>query len=161
MLFFLIYYLFLIGGEQLGDRGFVSPFWAMWAPNVLFGGIGLFLTLATAREWRLRPVGSVVDFLLRSPAAGRTREARVTTLDTYVLRRTVIPLAFVFAAFVGIFVLVDLFDHAHTFIDNDVPVRIVLAYYAHYMPFVVVLTAPVAMLLATLLAVGGSRARTS
>ncbi len=53
MLFFLIYYLFLIGGEQLGDRGFVSPFWAMWAPNVLFGGLGLFLTLAAAREWRV------------------------------------------------------------------------------------------------------------
>jgi lipopolysaccharide export system permease protein len=82
------------------------------------------------------------------------REARVTTLDAYVLRRTIIPLAFVFAAFVGIFVLVDLFDHAHSFIDNEVPVRVVVAYYAHYMPYVVVLTAPVAMLLATLLAVG-------
>jgi lipopolysaccharide export system permease protein len=69
MLFFLIYYLFLIGGEQLGDRGFVSPFWAMWAPNVLFGGIGLFLTLATAREWRVRSVGSVMRLLLRTPAA--------------------------------------------------------------------------------------------
>ncbi len=78
----------------------------------------------------------------------------MTILDTYVLRRTFIPLAFVFAAFVSIFVLVDLFDHAHTFIDNDVPIRVVLAYYTHYMPFVVVLTAPVAMLLATLLAVG-------
>jgi lipopolysaccharide export system permease protein len=78
----------------------------------------------------------------------------VTTLDAYVLRRTIIPLAFVFVAFVGIFVLVDLFDHAHSFIDNNVPVRIVLLYYLHYMPFVVVLTAPVAMLLATLLAVG-------
>ncbi len=137
MLFFLIYYLFLIGGEQLGDRGFVSPFWAMWAPNVLFGGLGLFLT---SRR--------------RARVAGLEVEARVTILDTYVLRRTIIPLAFVFAAFVSIFVLVDLFDHAHTFIDNDVPIRVVLAYYAHYMPFVVVLTAPVAMLLATLLAVG-------
>lgn len=78
----------------------------------------------------------------------------MTILDRYVLRRTLIPLAFVFAAFVGVFVLVDLFDHANSFIDNDVPVRIVIAYYAHYMPFVVVLTAPVAMLLATLLAVG-------
>lgn len=76
MLFFLIYYLFLIGGEQLGDRGFVSPFWAMWAPNVLFGGLGLFLTLFTAREWRIRPVGSVMDFVLRVPSAAGGESGR-------------------------------------------------------------------------------------
>lgn len=75
------------------------------------------------------------------------------TLDAYVLRRTLVPLALVFVAFAGIFVLVDLFDHAHSFIDNDVPPRIALLYYAHYMPYIVVLTAPVAMLLATLLSI--------
>jgi lipopolysaccharide export system permease protein len=78
----------------------------------------------------------------------------VTTLDRYVLRRTLLPLALVFAAFVGIFVLVDLFDHAHRFIDNSVPVGVVALYYLYYMPFVTVLTAPVAMLLAVLLAFG-------
>jgi len=67
ILFFLAYYLFLIGGEQLGDRGIVAPFWAMWAPNVLFGGVGLFLTLSTALEWRVRPVMRFVDFVLRPP----------------------------------------------------------------------------------------------
>jgi lipopolysaccharide export system permease protein len=78
----------------------------------------------------------------------------VTTLDRYVLRRTLSPLALVFGAFVSIFVLVDLFDHAHTFIDNDVPAGVVASYYLYYMPFVTVLTAPVAMLLAVLLAFG-------
>ncbi len=68
ILFFLIYYLFLIGGEQLGDRGLVSPFWAMWAPNVLFGAVGLFLTAATCREWRMASLGRVLDFVLRAPA---------------------------------------------------------------------------------------------
>lgn len=68
ILVFLVYYLFLIGGEQLGDRGLVSPFWAMWAPNFLFGGLGTFLTLTTVREWRIRPVTAVLDFVLRVPA---------------------------------------------------------------------------------------------
>jgi lipopolysaccharide export system permease protein len=76
ILFFLIYYLFLIGGEQLGDRGFVAPGWAMWAPNALFGGIGMFLTLSTTLEWRIRPVTRLLDFVLRAPGAtsssGRT-----------------------------------------------------------------------------------------
>lgn len=76
-------------------------------------------------------------------------------LDAYLLRRISKPLILVFVAFVGIFILVDLFDHAHTFIDNRVAIATVLSYYAHYLPLIVVLTMPVAMLLATLLSIGG------
>ena len=35
------YYVSLIGGERLADRLWISPLWAMWAPNVLFGAFGL------------------------------------------------------------------------------------------------------------------------
>jgi lipopolysaccharide export system permease protein len=41
--FFLIYWVFLIGGEDFADRGRVAPWIAMWAPNVLFGSVALFL----------------------------------------------------------------------------------------------------------------------
>lgn len=40
--FFCAYYVSLVGGEELADRLILSPFWAMWAPNVLFGAIGAF-----------------------------------------------------------------------------------------------------------------------
>ena len=76
-------------------------------------------------------------------------------IDTYALRKTGKPLAIVLCLFTGIFVLVDLFDNAHSFIDNDVPLGVVLSYYAYYLPLIVVLTSPVAMLLAAILAVGG------
>ncbi len=76
-------------------------------------------------------------------------------IDTYALRKIGRPLAIMLCLFAGIFVLVDLFDHAHSFIDNDVSLGVVLSYYAYYLPLIVVLTSPVAMLLATLLAVGG------
>ena len=46
---FSLYYVSLIGGEELADRRFLSPFWAMWAPNVLFGAIGV---LALFRQRR-------------------------------------------------------------------------------------------------------------
>ncbi|MBD3368189.1 MAG: LptF/LptG family permease [Candidatus Eisenbacteria bacterium] len=74
ILFFLIYYLFLIGGEQLGDRGIVSPVWAMWAPNIIFGGLGALLTLAVSFEWRMRPLMRVIDFVLRPPRPSRPVE---------------------------------------------------------------------------------------
>ncbi|MFW6010798.1 MAG: LptF/LptG family permease, partial [Gemmatimonadota bacterium] len=41
--FFCAYYVSLVGGEELADRLILSPFWAMWLPNVLFGGIGIYL----------------------------------------------------------------------------------------------------------------------
>lgn len=44
-----IYYMGLIGGEELGDEGVVSPFWAMWTPNALFFLLGL---LAVSRIGR-------------------------------------------------------------------------------------------------------------
>ena len=44
--FFIVYYLFLIAGEQLADRRFVSPMLAMWFPNLLFGLVGTYLTFS-------------------------------------------------------------------------------------------------------------------
>lgn len=53
ILLFIIYWAFLIGGEDLADRGLVSPFWAMWAANFLLGAIGLYLLFIVVTE---RPV---------------------------------------------------------------------------------------------------------
>jgi lipopolysaccharide export system permease protein len=47
---FAVYYVGLIGGEALSDRGIISPFWAMWATNVIMTAVGLFMTLRMGRE---------------------------------------------------------------------------------------------------------------
>jgi lipopolysaccharide export system permease protein len=47
--FFLIYYLFLVGGEELADRGLVPPLVAMWAANVLLAGCGAWLLASLNR----------------------------------------------------------------------------------------------------------------
>jgi len=47
---FSIYYVGLIGGEELGDRLVVSPFLAMWTPNLIFTVAGLTLLAAVRRE---------------------------------------------------------------------------------------------------------------
>lgn len=63
LVFFLTYWMFLIAGEKLADRGFVAPMLAMWAPNLFFGGLGLALLRAVTEDrplfgWmrRLRPL---------------------------------------------------------------------------------------------------------
>lgn len=42
LVFFAIYYVGLIGGESLADRGVVSP-WIMWAPDALFSAVAVVL----------------------------------------------------------------------------------------------------------------------
>ncbi len=47
---FSVYYVGLIGGEELGDRLVVSPFMAMWTPNLIFAAVGLALLWVVRRE---------------------------------------------------------------------------------------------------------------
>lgn len=50
LFFFLVYWAFLIGGEKLADRGLITPFWGMWAANVLMGALGVLLTYKSMKE---------------------------------------------------------------------------------------------------------------
>jgi lipopolysaccharide export system permease protein len=50
LLFFTIYWAFLIGGEKLADRNILSPFWGMWAANVLIGIAGITLLYISVKE---------------------------------------------------------------------------------------------------------------
>jgi lipopolysaccharide export system permease protein len=59
---FAIYWSGLTGGEQLGDKGMVPPFWGMWAVNFIFLGLGLFGLARFGRE-RSTTRGSALDDL--------------------------------------------------------------------------------------------------
>ena len=48
--FFIIYWAFLIAGEEFADRGSLSPIVSMWLPNVVLGLLGIFLCIKTSRE---------------------------------------------------------------------------------------------------------------
>jgi lipopolysaccharide export system permease protein len=50
LFFFIVYWAFLIGGEKLADRGLLTPFWGMWAANVIMGALGVFLLYRSVKE---------------------------------------------------------------------------------------------------------------
>jgi lipopolysaccharide export system permease protein len=50
IIFFLIYYIFLIGGEELADAMVISPFWAMWTPDILMFLVGIYLVRYASSE---------------------------------------------------------------------------------------------------------------
>lgn len=47
---FLFYWVTLVQGEKLADRGLLDPWVGMWAANVLIGGLGLYLFVREARD---------------------------------------------------------------------------------------------------------------
>ena len=47
---FVLYWAFLIGGEDLADRSIISPFVAMWSANILIGVAGLYLMYIVSTE---------------------------------------------------------------------------------------------------------------
>jgi lipopolysaccharide export system permease protein len=64
--FFLIYWVFLIGGEDLAERGFLGPAVAMWSPNVLMGALGLFLLWRQTRSALAIPWDKVLKIFRRN-----------------------------------------------------------------------------------------------
>ena len=50
LVFFLLYYVLLSAGKVFGENGFYPPLIAMWVPNWVMGGIGLYLLNATNKD---------------------------------------------------------------------------------------------------------------
>ena len=61
--FFLIYYVLLIGGEEMADRSFLSPLIGMWSPNLIIFFIATYLLANTVRE--NAPIGIKFPYLLK------------------------------------------------------------------------------------------------
>ncbi len=78
----------------------------------------------------------------------------MTVLDKYLLKKFIINLLFSIGAFVIIFLVVDLIENIDKFIDRDATVFQVGMYYIYYIPYIINLTLPVAMLLACLFSLG-------
>jgi len=79
---------------------------------------------------------------------------RVKILDRYLLREFTTYLALGLAGFITIFVVVDLFEKIDVFLDHKAPLALVARFYLYRAPEVVVQVLPVALLLATFLALG-------
>jgi len=60
---FAIYYIGLIAGESLADRGIMTPFWAMWAANIILTIVGLVLLARMGRVTATTRGGDIADLV--------------------------------------------------------------------------------------------------
>lgn len=81
---FAIYYIGLIAGEPLAQRGNVPPWLAMWASNIVFGIIGLFLLTRMGRESSTSRGGDWGEFKdgVRRRIANLLRRRNAASLST-------------------------------------------------------------------------------
>jgi lipopolysaccharide export system permease protein len=65
IVFFLIYWVFLISGEDLADRGRVTPWLAMWLPNFIFFALGAALVWRERKGQISLPMDMLRNFIAR------------------------------------------------------------------------------------------------
>ena len=75
-------------------------------------------------------------------------------IDRYVLRQFIQTALFALAAFMVIFVVVDMMENLDDFLDHNASFAIIATYYMYFLPEIIKLMIPVAMLLSALFTTG-------
>ncbi|MFM8178123.1 MAG: LptF/LptG family permease [Candidatus Kapaibacterium sp.] len=78
----------------------------------------------------------------------------MNVIDRYVLTGFIATLVFSVAALCVIFLVVDLMESLDGFLDHNAPVSAIATYYVYYLPQIIKLIFPIAMLMASLFSVG-------
>lgn len=75
-------------------------------------------------------------------------------IDRYILTEFILTMMFALLAFIVIFVVIDMMENLDDFLDRHAAVNIIGKYYLHFIPEIIKLMVPVAMLLSALLTTG-------
>jgi len=78
----------------------------------------------------------------------------VKIIDKYILFRFLKIIAVSLLSFILIVVIVDVIENVDKFIDHHAPLDAIVMYYICYMPFIIMLALPVAVLLSTMFTIG-------
>ncbi len=76
-------------------------------------------------------------------------------IDRYIARRFFQFFALALLAALAIYLVIDPIENLDKFLDRDVPTSEIIRYYALFVPYIIYLTYPVAILLATMFCIGG------
>ena len=173
--FFIAYWAFLIGGESLADKMIISPAVAMWSGNVVIGICGIVLIILMLRETTIRFDGIIIwwkriigkeqsymrklsnNFLFKIPGIlffmPRWISNRIIgILPTYLIGMFFSYVLGVMASITVIFVVIDYISNLKRF--DGAPFISVALYYIYYLPWIIQITIPIVLLLASMFSIG-------
>lgn len=174
---FVIYYTFLAGGEGLGDEGKLPAWFAMWAPNLILGGLGVYLLVKSANEAPFRRLNQCYEsleaailYMVRTTCAkfrlGNTRTPHSKTrnqqwkhrfpriLDIYVSREFLKMFAYTFLAMIAISLIVHLFERIDEIFEYNASLMQAIAGIVYRLPFFAFLSIHYATLVSTIVTIG-------
>jgi len=154
------YYVLISNGETWAQDGKLPPAVAMWLANLLLVGIGfLAMRRVGVERARWRPPA-----LFRRARGERERRERRSLmpglltfpaiLDRYVLKRFFSALLLVLLSVILLSLVVDYSEKVDEVARHRPPLEVVAGYYRYFLLSVTMDTAPFAVLLATLIALG-------
>ncbi len=76
-------------------------------------------------------------------------------LSRYLLREFLQPLGFILASFVGLYIVAQLVDEMRGYVEHRPQLVFVVMYFVYRVPYYLVQVTPLAVLLASLLSLGG------
>lgn len=172
----LFYYVMINNGEHLAASGAVSPAIGMWSANVLLLGLGIYLMVRANRDvGSRRGEGGIVRRLIGHGIARLNRrrgaQAHVVAeetssllnglditfpniLDRYILREFLKILVLVLVSVMALFIIVDYTEIARDVRENNIPFHTIFTYYRFYIFYVLNMTLPISVLVATLVTFG-------
>ncbi|MDR0305250.1 MAG: LptF/LptG family permease [Chitinispirillales bacterium] len=169
--FFIVYWAFLITGENLADKLIISPAVGMWSGNLFLILCGIVLMILMLRETSFNfgflknifvknnPVFNAIagSWLWRVPGIlfslpRLLLNVLIRKLPTYLIGIFIGYTIGLLAAIIVIFVTVDYVSNLKKF-DQASYVQIALFYY-YYMPWIIQTILPVVLLLASMFSVG-------
>ena len=174
------YYVVSNYGEMAAEAGQVPPWVGIWLPNIVLSVLSLVLMTRMGRwmgerESRENPVASLVGWWKERRAERRARSyhgragtplsgsvplsiqrrrygARFPALfDRYLTRRLLPPLFFVVGSTAMLYIVADLTNNVEEIAKNQVPLKVVLAYYANLVPQVFLDVTPFALMITVLI----------
>ncbi len=74
-------------------------------------------------------------------------------LHQYILKKFIVNLFVAISGWIVIFIIINMIEKVSTFIDHDATIQQFFLYYLYFIPYIISLTLPIAMLLAVLFAV--------
>ncbi len=75
-------------------------------------------------------------------------------IDRYIIKKFIAILFFNILAFLVVFVVIDLIDNLDKFLSHNASFKYVFLYYVYYIPYIIILTLPISMLLGSLFTLG-------
>jgi LPS export ABC transporter permease LptG/LPS export ABC transporter permease LptF len=166
-----LYYLGFMGGTKLASDSHFSPFLGAWIPNFAFLLVGIFMMSRADREHEnkiLLGIRSAVEwFVQKMSILNRTRDKLTVwmrsfsrrskmfrVVDRYVLRGFCFYFALVLIVFVGLFIVVTLFELLPDIVSNHSSILTVILYFIFYTPQMLFWVVPLTVLLAILINLG-------